>query len=76
METYHLLTTIFVSAVHCVWDNWVAGNCSAECGTGTRTNTRVKLVEESNGGTCTGNSTEILQCRDKECPGSQIWLKM
>jgi len=56
-------------AIHCVWDNWVEGNCSTECGTGTKTNTRVKLVEESNGGTCTGNSVETLECKDKECPG-------
>ena len=69
MVNYHFLPNKF-SAVHCVWDNWVAGNCSAECGTGTRTNTRVKLVKESNGGTCTGNFTETLQCKDKECPGS------
>ena len=70
------MATIFVSAVHCIWDNWVEGNCSAECGTGTKTNTRVKLVEESNGGTCTGNDTEVLECKDKECPGSYSWIKL
>ena len=60
----------YLTAIHCVWDNWVIGNCSAECGVGTRENTRVKLVEESNGGTCTGNSTETLECQEQECPGS------
>merc|ERR1711936_783254 len=39
-------------AVHCIWDEWILGECSTTCGAGTRTNTRVKLVEESNGGTC------------------------
>ena len=60
-------------AVHCEWDDWVEGDCSAECGTGTRTNTRVKLVEESNGGTCTGKPTEMLVCKDKECPIHCDW---
>ena len=60
---------IIFLAIHCVWDKWVEGNCSTECGTGTKTNTRVKLVEESNGGTCTGNSEETLECKEKECPG-------
>ena len=40
------ILNIFSLAIHCVWDNWVIGTCSAECGPGTRTNTRVKLVEE------------------------------
>ena len=65
----------FSLAIHCVWDNWVIGTCSAECGPGTRTNTRVKLVEESNGGTCTGKDEEVLECMDKECPGTSL-LKM
>ena len=70
-----LRLTISVSAVHCEWDNWVVGNCSAECGTGTRTNTRTKLVKESNGGTCTGQPIEVLQCQDKECPSTYWYFK-
>ena len=27
----------------------------------------MKLVEEANGGTCTGKPTEIVQCNEKEC---------
>ena len=45
------------------------GECSAECGMGTQTNTRTKLVEEANGGTCSGQPTEIVECMLKECPG-------
>ena len=59
-------------AVHCAWDEWVEGECSATCGYGTKTNTRVKLVEESNGGTCDGEATEVLQCQDVECPSTWI----
>ena len=44
------------------------GSCSATCGVGTRTNTRTKLVHESNGGTCTGYSTEVVMCEDQPCP--------
>ena len=42
------------------------------CGDGTRTKTRQKTVEEENGGTCTGDPTEIEHCKDKECPGRYI----
>ena len=39
---------------------------------GTRTNTRDKTVEEANGGTCSGERTEVEECMDKECPGKLI----
>ena len=58
----------WIPAVHCVWDEWILGECSTTCGAGTRTNTRVKLVEESNGGTCDGKPTEIEGCQTGECP--------
>ena len=48
------------------------GECSAECGVGTRTNTRVKLVEEANGGTCDGQPTEIEECQAGECPSKLL----
>ena len=60
-----------ILAIPCEWDEWVIGHCSAECGVGTRTNTRVKRVEELNGGTCTGQPEEIEECMDKECPGEK-----
>jgi len=60
-------------AIHCEWDEWVEGECSAECGVGTKTNTRVKLVTEANGGTCDGQPTETLECKDKECPIHCEW---
>ena len=52
--------------IHCIWDEWKEGECSATCGTGTRTNTRSKLVTEANGGTCTGQPTEIKDCKRKD----------
>ena len=57
-------------AIHCEWDEWVHGECSKTCGTGTRTNTRVKLVEEANGGSCTGQISEIEECSTNPCPGT------
>ena len=62
-----------ISAVHCVWDEWMEGSCSVTCGVGTRTNTRTKLVHESNGGTCTGSSTEDVICEDQLCPSKYTW---
>ena len=57
-----------VLAVHCVWDEWIEGPCSTTCGAGTRTNSRSKVVVQSNGGTCTGSSTEVVMCEDQPCP--------
>merc|ERR1712020_514836 len=57
-------------AIHCVWNDWVSGECSATCGVGSKVNTRTKLVEEANGGSCTGQFTETEECNLQECPGS------
>ena len=59
-------------AIHCVWDDWVSGECSKTCGTGIQINTRTKKVVEKDGGTCTGTSTEEKECKIKECPGSLL----
>ena len=32
------------------------------------------MVEETNGGTCTGKATETVQCKEKECPGKHYSL--
>ena len=41
---------------------------------GTRTNTRDKIVEEANGGTCSGETTDVVECMEKECPGKIIYI--
>ena len=61
-------------AVHCVWDEWVFGECSKTCGTGTRENTRVKLVEEDHGGTCDGQESEIGDCNTEPCPSIEQYI--
>ena len=61
-----------LKAIHCEWDAWNLGECSAECGLGTQKNTRTKLVEEANGGTCSGQPEEVVECMIKECPGKSI----
>merc|ERR1712096_169098 len=55
-------------AVDCVWANWQQGACTPECGPGKRTDTRVKTTEEANGGLCNGENTQVVDCKDKECP--------
>ena len=62
------MSKVFLLVVDCVWDEWLEGECSATCGYGTKTKTRVKLVEESNGGNCTGEANEISLCMDVACP--------
>ena len=54
--------------INCQWVEWVKGDCTKTCGTGIRTNTRTKLVDEAHGGTCTGNATEVVECSLKPCP--------
>ena len=67
----HFLT---FTARHCKWDDWVEGECSAACGVGTRNNTRTKSVVEANGGTCSGQPTETVECKIKDCPSMQFIL--
>ena len=55
--------------VDCEWGGWVEGDCSTTCGTGQQNNTRIKVIEEANGGNCTGEATEIVSCLVVECPG-------
>jgi len=59
--------------VHCEWSNWEKGECSKECGAGTQNNTRTKLVVEAHGGTCSGETTEVVECMVKECPVHCEW---
>ena len=61
-----------ILAIPCEWSEWVDGACSAKCGTGTRTKTRVKLVEEKDGGTCSDELTKTEPCEDKDCPGNKF----
>ena len=67
---------IQILGIHCEWSEWAVGRCSAECGTGTRFKTRSKIIEEANGGTCTGNTTENETCKDKECPCNEFSLSV
>ena len=60
--------------VDCEWGGWVEGDCSTTCGTGQKLNTRIKLIEEANGGNCNGESTEVLSCLVVECPGMYLSL--
>ena len=58
------------SLVDCEWGDWKIGECSVECGTGIRLNTREpKVLAAYDGEECSGlaNATEI--CNIQECPG-------
>jgi len=54
--------------VDCQWSEWVATDCSATCGGGSRTKTRTKIVEEMYGGTCEGGSETVEDCSTHGCP--------
>ena len=72
----HILSMKFILfpilAIDCVWGEWVAGQCSTTCGIGSRVSTRKKLVEEANGGNCSGRSTKTEECNVQECPGNDL----
>ena len=48
----------------------MVAECSKTCGTGTRNDTRTKVVVEANGGTCNGQSSKIVECNTQECPSN------
>ena len=58
-----------INLVPCKWNEWEVGECSEECGGGTRINTRTKRVEEMFGGTCDGESRVEEDCNTENCPG-------
>ena len=64
-----LKSSLSYAAIHCEWNDWVSGDCSEPCGTGLQINTRTKKVVEKDGGTCTGQDTEVEECKIKECAG-------
>ena len=49
------------------WQSW--SDCSETCGDGTTIRTRSKVVPESNSGTCSGESAQILNCNQGGCSG-------
>ena len=55
--------------IACEWGNWEIGDCSKSCGGGTRTNSRQKILEESNGGKCDGTNTIQENCNEQKCSG-------
>ena len=67
MDSTSLVNT-FLSKVNCEWGEWVTGECSATCGTGTRDKIRTKDVEENSEGTCIGQAEESESCMVQECP--------
>jgi len=61
--------------VNCQWGPWTEGECSKTCGGGNRTDTRVKTRPESNGGTCTGESSlSDQECNDEDCPTTTLLM--
>ena len=77
---YSFLLTIIILlhlkhayAVHCEWNDWVIGECSKDCGGGTRTNTRTEKLSADHGGdACDGASSIEESCNIQECPGKII----
>ena len=63
-----------VEPIHCEWDDWIIGECSQTCGTGTRVNTRTKKVLEEYGGTCSGQASKTEECNTNPCPGIKILI--
>ena len=56
--------------VDCTWGSWQSWyDCSETCGDGKTIRTRSKIVPESNGGICIGESVQHLACNQGPCSG-------
>ena len=56
--------------VDCEWSTWTLGDCSKECGGGSRNNHSSKTVVEAFGGTCEGTGEAAVRCNEQRCTGS------
>ena len=52
--------------VYCQWGSWLYSECSTSCGRGTRTKTRIKLVNEV-GTSCRGAFIMQERCNSAAC---------
>ena len=71
--TYNIFSTYQIHVVNCEWNLWESySTCSVTCGEGTKTKKRTKSVEESGGGTCSGENEKTVSCYEGECtsPGN------
>ncbi|XP_057298171.1 SCO-spondin-like isoform X3 [Hydractinia symbiolongicarpus] len=61
--------------VHGNWGSWTASSCSATCGSGMRSRTRVcNSPAPANGGNpCAGASTDQITCNEGLCPVHGSW---
>jgi len=59
-----------VCAIHCEWNDWdLWSPCSKSCNGGTRSKSRSKKWDSSNGGMpCVGNATDMEKCNTEPCP--------
>ena len=61
---------IYNDIVHCEWGEWIIGECSEECGEGTRNNTRTLKVPSDYGGKeCDGPTSFVETCKLQDCSG-------
>ena len=59
--------------IDCEWNDWQIGECSKTCGGGSRSKTRTKKIEESNGGVCKGDATIQEDCKTQDCPRNFLY---
>jgi hypothetical protein len=59
--------------IDCEWSDWQIGECSKTCGGGSRSKSRTKKIEESNGGVCGGDATIQEDCNTQECPRNFLY---
>ena len=64
------MKNIVFKLVDCIWDDWKIGECSRDCGGGTRTNQRLpKVLADHGGKDCVGVSNITEVCNNQACPG-------
>ena len=67
---FHVVYKPYIISVNCQWSSWSRySGCTKSCGGGTQFTKRTKTVQESGGGTCSGEKMYSRNCNIQSCKG-------
>ena len=67
---FHVVYKPCIISVNCQWSSWSRySGCTKSCGGGTQFTKRTKTIQESDGGTCSGEKVYSRNCNIQSCEG-------